>query len=82
MNRWTLYILKCSDGSLYTGITTDLTKRINCHNEGKASKYTRARLPVKLAYKRIVGGESAAKKEEARIKGLSRKEKLIIVQDA
>ncbi len=81
MSRWTLYILKCRDGSLYTGITTDLANRINCHNEGKASKYTRSRLPVKLAYKRIIGSESSARKEEARIKGLSRKEKLIIVRD-
>ena len=79
MNRWTLYILECSDGSLYTGITTDLANRINSHNEGKASKYTRARLPVKLAYKKNVGSESSARKEEARIKGLSRKAKLAII---
>ncbi|MFH1189150.1 MAG: GIY-YIG nuclease family protein [Candidatus Omnitrophota bacterium] len=76
MPRWTLYILECSDGSLYTGITTGLANRIKCHNEGKASKYTRTRLPVKLAYKKIAGSESAARKEEARIKGLSRIEKL------
>lgn len=82
MNRWILYILECSDGSLYTGITTDLANRINSHNRGRASKYTRTRLPLKLAYKRIIGSESSARKEEARIKGLSRKEKLIIVRDA
>ncbi|MFA6143114.1 MAG: GIY-YIG nuclease family protein [Candidatus Omnitrophota bacterium] len=79
MSNWILYILKCSDGSLYTGITTDLEKRLKCHNEGKASKYTRSRLPVKLAYKSSLQDESSARKEEARIKGLSRKEKLDII---
>jgi putative endonuclease len=79
MSNWTLYILKCSDGSLYTGITTDLEKRLKYHNEGKASKYTRSRLPVKLAYKRSLKDESSARKEEARIKGLPRKAKLDII---
>ena len=50
MDRWTLYILECSDRSLYTGITTDLEKRIQRHNQGKATKYTRTRIPVKLVY--------------------------------
>ncbi len=80
MKNWTLYILRCSDRSLYTGITTDIAKRLECHNQGRASKYTRSRLPVKVVYKKIVGSESAARKEEARIKGLSRKEKLTLIK--
>lgn len=79
MAEWTLYILKCKDGSLYTGITTDLSARINRHKEGVASKYTRSKRPVKLVYKKSMGSESAARKEEARIKGLSRRDKLAIV---
>lgn len=79
MAEWTLYILKCKDGSLYTGITTDLSARINRHKEGIASKYTRSKRPVKLVYKKSMGSESAARKEEARIKGLSRRDKLAIV---
>ena len=79
MKRWTLYILECADGSLYTGITTDVEKRLKCHGAGKASKYTRAKLPVRLVYKKALKSESAAKKEEARIKSLSRKEKLLLL---
>jgi len=79
MKRWTLYILECSDGSLYTGITTDIEKRLKCHSDGKASKYTRAKLPIKLVYTKSLKSESSARKEEARIKGLSRKEKLTLV---
>ena len=80
MARWILYIVRCRDRSLYTGITTDIEKRIKCHNEGRASKYTRSRRPVRLVYKIDVGDESSARKEEARIKGLSRKEKLLLLK--
>ena len=79
MSKWILYILRCRDKSLYTGITTNLENRIKCHNEGKASKYTRSRRPVRLVYKMAAGSESSARKEEARIKGLSRKEKLLLI---
>jgi putative endonuclease len=80
MNSWTLYILKCRDNSLYTGITTDLEKRLKCHSDGKASKCTRSRLPVKLMYSKRYRSESAARKEEARIKNLPRSEKLKIIK--
>ena len=80
MSKWILYILKCSDGSLYTGITTDLAKRIKCHREGKASKYTRTKRPIKLVYDKYVGSESSARKEEARIKSLPRRAKLAIIK--
>ena len=80
MPEWFVYIIKCRDGSLYTGITTDLDKRIKCHNEGKASKYTRARTPVKLVYKRTFKNDSYARKEEIRIKQLARKDKLELIK--
>jgi putative endonuclease len=73
--RWLVYILRCSDGSLYTGITTDLPKRLKVHNAGKASRYTRSRLPVALAYSESQNSTSAALKREAAIKKLSRPQK-------
>lgn len=73
--RWHLYILECSDGTLYTGITNDLARRIEQHNSGRASRYTRSRRPVKLIYKEPCRGKSSALKKECRIKALSRKKK-------
>lgn len=72
----TVYILQCADGSLYTGWTKDLPKRLAAHNLGKGAKYTRARLPVALVYHEIFGTDSEARKREWQIKQLSRKEKL------
>ena len=74
-SRWLVYILRCSDGSLYTGITNDLPKRLQAHAAGKASKYTRSRLPVALAYTEPQKSKSAALKREAAIKRLRRAEK-------
>lgn len=72
-----VYILECSDGSLYTGITTDLERRIEEHNSSKlGAKYTKARRPVKLVYSKKFVSRSRASIEEARIKKLSREEKL------
>ncbi|MBT6034667.1 MAG: GIY-YIG nuclease family protein [Candidatus Jacksonbacteria bacterium] len=79
MNNWILYILRCKDGSLYTGITTDLKRRIQQHNDGTGAKYTRAHSPVKLLWSNDGFTESEAKKEEARIKKLSRSEKETII---
>ena len=73
--RWLVYLLCCSDGSLYTGITNDLPKRLKAHAAGKASKYTRSRLPVKLAYTEPQRSKSAALKREVAIKRLRRAEK-------
>jgi predicted GIY-YIG superfamily endonuclease len=73
--RWLVYILRCSDGSLYTGITNDLPKRLKAHAAGKASKFTRSRLPVKLVYSEPQKSKSAALKREAAIKRLRRVEK-------
>lgn len=69
-------MLQCGDGSLYTGITVDMEKRLKAHRAGAASKYTRARLPVRLVWKEAAVSESSAKKREAAIKKLKRKEKL------
>lgn len=69
------YILKCADGTYYTGWTTDLAQRLKAHNQGTGAKYTRARLPVTLAYAELHETKSEAMKREAAIKKLSRKEK-------
>lgn len=70
-----VYILRCSDDTYYTGWTKDIDNRLKVHNRGRASKYTRVRLPVKLIYFEYYESESEAKKREAAIKKLSRKEK-------
>lgn len=75
-SRWLVYILRCRDGSLYTGITNDLDKRLKAHAAGKASKYTRSRLPVTLAYTERHSTKSRALKREAAIKKLSRPQKI------
>jgi predicted GIY-YIG superfamily endonuclease len=67
--------LKCGDGTLYTGITNDLARRIRQHNDGSASRYTRSRLPVKLIYDEPCPGRSQALKKEFAVKSLSRQEK-------
>ena len=74
---WQVYIVKCSDSTFYTGITTNLKRRIDEHNNSPlGAKYTRGRRPVKLVYSKKFKNKSLATKEEARIKKLSRKEKI------
>jgi len=73
--RWCVYLLRCSDGSLYCGVTTDLAARIAKHNEGQGAKYTRSRLPVRLAYAEVAKSRSEALRREHEIKGLSKREK-------
>ena len=72
---WHLYILRCKDGTLYTGITTDVDKRFAAHNSGKGAKYTRGRGPLTLLYREECGDHSAALKRELEMKALSRQEK-------
>ena len=74
-SRWLVYMLWCSDGALYTGITNDLDRRLNAHAAGRASRYTRSRLPVTLAYTEPQRTKSAALKRETSIKRLRRSEK-------
>lgn len=73
--QWFIYIVQCADGSLYTGITRDLSKRIAQHNAGKGSKYVRSRLPVELIYREPHTSHSSALKREWQIKQLTRQEK-------
>ncbi len=74
-SRWYLYILKCNDGSLYTGIARNLQQRIQAHNSGMASRYTRSRLPVTVIYQELCRGHSSALRKEYAIKQLSRRQK-------
>jgi putative endonuclease len=74
-----VYLLRCSDGTLYCGWTTDVERRLREHGAGTASRYTRSRLPVALAAVMPVADRSAALREERRIKRLSRAEKLEFV---
>ena len=78
--RWFVYILRCADGSLYTGITNDLERRLEQHNEGTASRYTRSRLPVELVYQEQPTTKSKALKRELAIKAMSRKAKESLIQ--
>jgi putative endonuclease len=77
-----VYILRCRDGSLYTGWTNDLERRLARHRAGRASRYTASRLPVELAFSRAMPDRGAAMREEARIKSLSRPEKLDLLARA
>jgi putative endonuclease len=79
MAKWHVYLLRCGDDSLYAGVTTDLGRRLREHAAGTGAKYTRARLPVRLAWSVRVPSRSAALKREAAIRRLSRKEKLTLV---
>lgn len=78
--RWQLYIVRCSDGTLYTGIALDARQRLTEHNgSSRGARYTRARRPVTLVYVQVFADHSRAAKEEARIKKLSRYTKLALI---
>ncbi len=78
---YSLYIVECKDGTLYTGITIDLKGRVGEHNSSKrGAKYTRARRPVKLVYSKIFSDKSSALRAESQIKKLSRKDKLSLIK--
>ncbi len=79
MGAWHVYIVRCRDGTLYTGITTDVPRRMRAHDSGAASRYTRPRRPVRLVYCERSRGRAAAQKREARIKRLGREEKLLLI---
>ncbi len=82
---WSVYILHCSDGSLYTGITIDVERRITEHNDHSSNlgaKFTRGRRPVKLVYQEKVDSRSEASKREMHIKSLTRKQKLALIQSS
>jgi putative endonuclease len=77
--NWYVYVLRCANGSLYTGVTTDVTRRVKEHNgeggKGKGAKYTKAHRPVKLVYQEIVTSRSEAQIREAQLRKLSKLEK-------
>jgi len=75
-----VYILECADGTLYTGWTTDLERRLREHNAGRGARYTRARRPVTLAYSEQVADRSAALRREAEIRRLRRSDKLELIR--
>lgn len=76
---WYVYILECSDLTLYTGITNNVEKRIDTHNNKKGAKYTKTRTPVKLMYQQTFETKSLAAKEEWRIKQLTRNQKISLI---
>lgn len=79
--EWFVYIVECADNTLYTGITTDMERRVNEHNSsGKGAKYTKTRQPVKMVYFEVAENRSMASKREAEIKKLSRKEKMDLIR--
>lgn len=77
--NWTVYILQCADGTLYTGITNDLDRRLGEHEAGQGAKYTKGRGPLQLVYQEVCQGRGEASKRELQIKSLDRKEKLNLV---
>lgn len=78
--KWFVYMLLCADGTLYTGITTDVERRLACHRSGKGAKYTRGRGPLELVYTEVCEGKSQALRREMAIKALSRAEKIRLTE--
>lgn len=78
---WHVYLLRCSDGSLYCGITNNIKSRLKAHRAGKGAKYTRGRLPIKLAYTETMENKSGALKREIKIKKMSKKEKEFLIKN-
>ena len=78
--NWNVYILRCGDGSLYTGISTDVARRLEEHRSGKGAKYTRSRRPLELVYEEECVDKSTALRRELEIKALPRAEKLKLIQ--
>ena len=81
---WYVYMVRCSDDSLYTGVTTDVERRLQEHNgegaKGKGAKYTKARRPVFLVYSKRKKNRSYAQQEESKLKQLTREEKLLLIK--
>lgn len=77
---WFVYMLRCSDGSLYTGYTDSVQKRAAVHNRGKGAKYTRSRLPAEVVYQEKLPDKSTAMRREAAIKKLTRQQKIQLIE--
>lgn len=78
--KWTVYILECGNGTLYTGITPDLTRRLKLHEAGNGAKYTRGRGPLTLRYTELCDTHSQALRREIQIKRLTRQQKLALCE--
>ena len=78
---WYVYILQCADGTLYTGITNDLDRRLKAHNAGTASKYTRVRRPVVMVYHEEAATKGDALRRELQIKSMSRQQKMDLLNN-
>ena len=79
VKRWSVYIVECRDGKLYTGISNDVAKRVEAHSKGKGCRFTKYRYPVKLAYTEECGTRSSARKREIRVQKLQRYQKLKLI---
>jgi predicted GIY-YIG superfamily endonuclease len=77
---WFVYLLRCADGTLYTGIAKNVSRRCQQHNAGTASRYTRCRLPVELVYQETHASQGSALRREAAIKALTRQQKLSLMR--
>ncbi|HVR01539.1 MAG TPA: GIY-YIG nuclease family protein [Polyangia bacterium] len=80
MARWFVYVVRCADGSLYTGISTDVPARVAAHNAGRGARYTRSRRPVELVHTERKKSQSTALRREADIKAWPRERKLTLVE--
>jgi len=81
-DAWFVYVLRCSNGSLYTGVTTDVKRRIEQHNAGTASRYTRSHLPVRLEFQESHASRSLALRREWVVKAMARIEKESLIRQA
>ncbi len=79
--KWFVYVLRCGDGSLYTGITTDVEHRLGTHRSGKGAKYTRGRGPLELVYTEQCQNHGDALRRELYIKRLTREEKIALIEE-
>lgn len=79
--KWYVYILRCADDTLYTGITNDIERRLKAHNAGTASKYTRSHRPVAIVYQVEVGSKGDALRRELQIKAMSRQQKIALLNN-
>ncbi len=82
MSAWFVYVVRCRDGTLYTGISRDVDARVAKHNQGKGARYTRGRAPVALLHSERLASQAEALRREAAIKALSRREKLLLTGPA
>lgn len=76
---WSLYVLRCGDGTLYTGIAVDVQSRLEAHRSGKGAKYTRGRGPLELVYTEVCSSHSHALKREMAVKRLTKQEKEVLI---